>query len=542
MHTAVTLAVVLALASASASAQPGPPPPPFPTPTSIPGEPLFVISGRGYGHGVGMSQYGAYGLARQGATYDEILAHYYTGTALERASAREVRVLLAEGRRAITVGSDGPFSIVEGSGRTLRVPAGTLTLRADLALPGASGTVDAVPPIVVRPGRNGPLTLDGKAYRGRFQLVPQGGFLRAVNFVPLEAYLHGVVAGEVPHTWPAEALKAQAVAARSYALATLVKGKPFDLYADVRSQVYLGVAGEQASTTNAVNATRGQVVTYGGKVATTYYSSTSGGRTASAEDVFGFAVPYLVSRPDPADRASPYHRWGPVLVGGRTLQAKLGLQARVLDVTGTVTPSRRLRALIVQTPSGTTTVPAGALRTGLGLRSTWVTIGVLRLDPPRAALVFGSSMRLSGLARGLPSPTIASSVSGALWAPVAAAERSARGAVSIVVKPERTMRYRLEAGGASSPAVLVRVAPRLQLAPTDEPGVLLGTIRPRLARTAVTIERREGARWVGVAEATVDASGAYRADVGATRGSFRARVPAAAGLVEAITPVVILDP
>ena len=150
-----------------------------------------------------------------------------------------------------------------------------------------------------------------------------------MNVVALESYLQGVVPGEVPSSWPAEALKAQAVAARSYALANLVKGKPFDLYADVRSQVYGGVASEKPSTSKAVAATAGEVVLYGGKVATTFYFSTSGGKTASAADVFGQSIPYLVSRPDPWDKASPYHRWGPVLLGARTVQSKLGVDARV---------------------------------------------------------------------------------------------------------------------------------------------------------------------------------------------------------------------
>ena len=179
-------------------------------------------------------------------------------------------------------------------------------------------------PLVIRPGKKAVLALDGKPYRGKLELVPQGAFLRVVNVVPLENYLQGVVAGEVPFSWPAEVLKAQAVAARSYALANLVKGKPFDLYSDVRSQVYLGVSGEKSSTTKAVTDTAGEVVLYGGKVATTYYFSTSGGKTASAADVFGFEVPYLQSRPDPWDKASPYHRWGPVVLGARTVQAKLG--------------------------------------------------------------------------------------------------------------------------------------------------------------------------------------------------------------------------
>ncbi|HSI98454.1 MAG TPA: SpoIID/LytB domain-containing protein [Gaiellaceae bacterium] len=535
MRIPIPLLVALAVLASTASGQPAPP-------VSAPGEALFVISGRGYGHGVGMSQYGAFGMAKGGASYDEILAHYYTGTTLGRARTKEVRVLLAEGRRAVTIVSPGPFTLVDATGKTYRMANGPLTLRPGLVVPTAVGSMEAASPLVVRPGKGGQLSLDGRPYRGRLEIVSQGGFLRVVNHVALEAYLQGVVAGEVPHSWPAEALKAQAVAARSYALATLVKGKPFDLYADVRSQVYLGVAGEQESTTQAVRTTRGQVVLYGGKIATTYYFSTSGGKTASAADVFGFTVPYLVSRPDPWDKASPYHRWGPVLVGARTLQSKLEVDGRVLDVTGAPTPSGRLRSVAVQTAGGSTTIPAGALRTTLDLRSTWMTIGVLRLDQPRAPVLFGSNVRLVGLARGMPSPTISSSVSGSLWAPVGAVERGARGAASLVVKPQRTTRYRIEVAGASSPAMLVRVAPRVQLGVSEEPGVLVGTVRPRLASAPVTIERRNGTTWMPVAKAIVAENGAFRVELDAVAGSYRARIPATNGFVEGVGPVQTVKP
>ncbi|HEU5264043.1 MAG TPA: SpoIID/LytB domain-containing protein, partial [Gaiellaceae bacterium] len=316
--------LALTVAVATVSAQPSPP-------AAVPGEALFVVSGKGYGHGVGMSQYGAYGMAKAGHTYDEILQHYYTGIELGTAPAREVRVLLAEGRRAVTIASTVPFTIRDAAGTIQRLPAGPLTLRAGLELPTDEGPVPAVSPLVVRPGKAAPLSLDGRLYRGRLQVSAEDGFLRVVNFVPLESYLQGVVAGEMPHSWPSDALRAQAVAARSYALANLVKGKPFDLYADVRSQVYFGVAGEKPSTTEAVQATAGEVVLYAGKVASTLYFSSSGGKTASAVDVFGVAVPYLATRPDPWDKLSPYHRWGPVLLGARTVQAKLGVEARVID-------------------------------------------------------------------------------------------------------------------------------------------------------------------------------------------------------------------
>jgi stage II sporulation protein D len=182
--------------------------------------------------------------------------------------------------------------------------------------------------------------------------------------------------------------------------------------------VYLGVGGEKPATTKAVADTAGQVVLYGGKVATTYYYSSSGGKTASAADVFGFSVPYLVSRPDPWDKASPYYRWGPVLLGARTLQAKLDAEARVVDATGVATPSGRLRTLTLQTATGSEQVPASVMRTALGLRSTWVTIGVLRLDRPSSgpsSSVEHAPRRNRARAR---TPRLASSAGRASWADV----------------------------------------------------------------------------------------------------------------------------
>ena len=532
----LAIVVVLGTAAVPASGQQ--------VPASSYGEAVFVVSGRGWGHGVGMSQYGAYGQAQAGRTYDQILAHYYSGTTIGKAGRKEVRVLLAEGRRAVTISSSAPFTAVDAAGATYRFPKGTLVLRSDLMLPveGVPGNVSAPAPLVVRPAKKAVLSLDGRLYRGKLELVPQGEFLRVVNVVALESYLQGVVAGEVPFGWPAEALKAQAVAARSYALANLVKGKPFDLYSDVRSQVYLGVAGEKPSTTKAVADTAAEVVLYGGKVATTYYFSTSGGKTASAADVFGFAVPYLLSRPDPWDKASPHHRWGPILLGARTVQAKLGAQARVIDATGAATPSGRLRSLVLSTTAGSETVPASVLRTALGLRSTWITVGVLRLDRPSAGTIaFGSAARLTGLVRFLGTPRLASSLDGSSWSDGTEVTFDRNGNVTTEVKPTRTTRYRLEAEGGASPAMLVQVIPRIQLsAPTAlDPTTLRGTVRPKLAGAVVTIERRKGTAWSVVGETTVAAAGSFALALDAVvpAGAYRARISATAGYAAGASPV-----
>ena len=529
--------VVLALAAlaATASAQPAPPAGGY-------GEALLVVSGRGWGHGVGMSQYGALGMAKAGRSHDEILAYYYTGTELQPAPTTELRVLLAEGRRAVAIGSAVPFTARDATGRIRRLPAGTVTLGPDLQLPtstpGAPPATRPKPPLVFRPGKESPLALDGRQYRGRLEVGVQGEYVRVVNIVALESYVQGVVAGEMPFTWPREALRAQAVAARSYALATLVKGKPFDLYSDVRSQVYLGVEGEKPATTDAVRSTAGEVVTYAGEVATTFYFSSSGGRTASAADVFGTPVPYLVSRPDPWDKLSPFHRWGPLLFGARTIQSKLAADARVIDVAAVPTPSGRLRSLVLQTTAGPETVPASLVRTALGLRSTWLSVGVLRLDPPDSMpLLFGASVELSGIARGLGPARLASSPDGMSWSQAGALVGRSGGVASVTVRPTRTMRYRLEVAGAASPGLLVQVAPRLELTLPREPDALSGTVRPKLVGVAVTIERRRGTVWTPVVTSAVDGGGTFRAELPLSAGSYRAQVGPTAGLVAGTSPV-----
>ena len=186
-------------------------------------------------------------------------------------------------------------------------------------------------PLTFSPG-GAPLALAGKAYRGQLRAILTGKTLEAVNVVGLESYLYGVVPSEMPYIWSPDALEAQAVAARSYALATRKQKGDFDVYGDVRSQVYGGIAAEHYETTAAVDKTRRQVVLYNGKVATTFFFSTSGGRTAAIQDAWpkSAPVPYLVSVADPYDTLSPWHNWGPVLVDGAKLRKALKLAGPVI--------------------------------------------------------------------------------------------------------------------------------------------------------------------------------------------------------------------
>ena len=374
-------AVVLAVAAVSGAASAGTGPRPAAgSPT------VFAVSGRGWGHGVGMSQWGAYGMARRGSAYGAILAHYYRGTTLGRAPVARVRVLLADGRKSVVIGSTAPFTVRDALGETHELTARRVTFG-----PGLKIAVDGTParplagPLVFSP-TSAPLEVGGKRYRGTFEVSVAEGRVRVVNGVRLEQYLWGVVPDEVPDEWPAEALKAQAVVARSYALAVRRRTGPFDLYADVRSQVYGGIASEERTTTAAVNATAGEVLLHAGKVATTFFFSTSGGRTANVEDIWGGRpTPYLVSVPDPHDSASPHHRWGPIVVPAARMAQVIGAGATILDVRTTRNRSGRAAQVVGVTAQAEIGVTAASLREKLGLRSTWFTLGMLRLDRPAKA-------------------------------------------------------------------------------------------------------------------------------------------------------------
>src|SRR5205809_2276247 len=250
--------VLLAGAAPSAQARPHAAPGPHAT---------FVVTGHGWGHGVGMSQYGAYGYAQHGFTYAQIVAHYFPGTELGTATGK-VRVLLSSGTATLKIGSTSDFTVRDGNGASHDVAAGTYTLTRALKLKvdAAPKAQALVPPLLFRPGTDA-LSL-GRRYRGSIQVDVDAGKLRAINVVGLEQYLYGVVPSEMPYTWAAEALKAQAVAARSYALATKRSGA-FDVYKDTRSQIYPGLDPEMPSSNDAVDATAGKVAMYDGAVAKT---------------------------------------------------------------------------------------------------------------------------------------------------------------------------------------------------------------------------------------------------------------------------------
>jgi stage II sporulation protein D len=378
------------------------------------------------------------------------------------------------------------------------------------------------------------LVLD-RPYRGQLVVKVVSGRLRAINSLPLEQYLYGVVPIEIGSSGPAEALKAQAVAARSYALATRKSGD-FDLYPDVRSQSYGGVDVEHPETNAAVDATAGRVLTYKGKVITAYYFASSGGRTASVQDVWGGSpVPYLVSVKDPYDGVCSEHSWGPYVFSGTGLARKLGVSGRIGDVRTAVNPSKRVTTLQVKVGTRRVSIAGTTVRETMGLRSTWFRIGVLSLTRPTTAAVFGAGIDLSGVARGLGPADLQQRIPGKRWSRGVAVQPAADGTFTVRVKPKRVLDYRVAAAKAASAAVRVAVAQRVRLE-SGAPGELVGSVRPVFSNARVDVQRQGTSRWTTVASTRTDTSGDFVATLTLAPGAFRARIGARTGFAAGVSP------
>ena len=306
----------------------------------------ITFHGRGYGHGVGLSQYGARGRALAGQLAPEILAHYFAKTTLGRKSAStNVRVLLLTGVAAtatkpLTVTGrlgtwtiDGIPTTFPANARALFAPTAAGATTWNVRVLSSTGEVLHSGPALsnqyVRPVTSAThLELTSKAstmnvYRGLLR-VRLATTALVINHVPLDRYLRGVVPLEMPSSWPAEALKAQTIAARSYAFYRLhpTVGS-FDVYDDTRSQVYRGVKAETSAANAAIAATAGTVVLSGTAVANTMFHSAAGGWTEHNENVYVSStgsivagpVAYLRGSSDRApdgtayDRTSPYATW-----------------------------------------------------------------------------------------------------------------------------------------------------------------------------------------------------------------------------------------
>ena len=381
----------------------------------------FEISGAGWGHGVGLSQYGAQAMAQEGRDAGQILDHYYRGTQVGTSAGdrtldvnvRHQATDLTASLRALTAGAVLEVCGMRGGrcARKSRVAdrtadsstEGRVLLRRTrtgvrAVVTNAAGRVSRVAGDRVRlrwtgtrPSR-GPasvLRLDtGREYRhGQVLVLPATtGTVNAVVRLRLQAeYLRGIA--EMPSSWEPAALQAQAIIARTYALRTGADRKAdcsCHLRDSVVHQAYAGWAKESEGTdayfgkrwTSAVRATRDQVLRYDGELAETYYYSSSGGSTLNSEDVWAASVPYLRSVPDPWSdtRANPNRSWT-ASMSQRQAQQLFGLTKVLrIEITGQHAGGA-LRELTAHGPRQTRRIAgkADTMRMRLGLKSAWVT-------------------------------------------------------------------------------------------------------------------------------------------------------------------------
>lgn len=286
-----------------------------------------TLAGGGYGHGVGMSQYGARGRADAGQTANQILAAYYPGTTLTSQPMSDPRILLGSastfrvtqpvgavaffvsGVAVATVGPGETWEVVVAGGVVTAQPI-TPTLMAPMVLTTGNGVVT----LGFTPGQPTKITaasisVAGRRYqRGRLVIAPRSSTADlVVDQISMQEFLYGL--GEVPGTWPVEALRAQVVAGRSYAAQRLSRprGPLYDLSATM-DEAYTGAEPELATGGNlwvqAVNDTNGLVLTYDGQPIQSFYSSSNGGMSERSDYVFVASLPYLVAAADPYDAAT----------------------------------------------------------------------------------------------------------------------------------------------------------------------------------------------------------------------------------------------
>ncbi|MFC5679550.1 SpoIID/LytB domain-containing protein [Aeromicrobium endophyticum] len=368
---------------------------------TVPASGSITVMGHGYGHGIGMSQYGAQGAARAGVAYAGILATYYPGTTLATRGG-SIRVLIsqdtsdavdvraASGLKFRKTGTSYRKSLPTRIGgravkswRIVRVSSkktqSTLQYRTSTKYRSYKGIRWTGDGQFEGPSRIGLMLPGGTvAYRGviRSAVPSKGSTARdTVNVLPVEHYVRGVVAAEMPAGWAPEALKAQAVAARTYGVRSLNPSRYYDICSTTACQVYGGASRETAATDAAVRATKGQYVSYQGAPAMTQFSSSSGGRTSAGSQ------PYLVAGDDPYDgwAGNPNHAWT-ISVPASTIQKaypSIGT-LRSLTVTrrtGGGDWGGRVASVTLQGSSRSVTISGNDARWAFGLKSNWFSFG-----------------------------------------------------------------------------------------------------------------------------------------------------------------------
>ncbi|WP_181312228.1 SpoIID/LytB domain-containing protein [Nocardioides campestrisoli] len=366
---------------------------------SVQGAAAIRVLGKGYGHGHGMSQYGAEGAARAGLTHQQIMEFYYPGTQWGTATGK-VRVHLTAdttddvvvvakpgttvknlatkkrwklpnrttGQWRLTTNRRNNKTIVQwrdrGSWKRWKAFSGD----GELAAPGGLT-------LVTPSGRT--------TYRGKLRAaspVPGSKQRDTVNVVSLENYLKGVVPLEIPASWNPEAVRSQAVAARSYAAFERAQplARHYQICDTTACQVYGGKSAEHPLATDAITATAGQVLTADGAPAFTQFASSNGGWSSAG------SRPYLAAQADPYDgwAGNPNHTWS-VTMGVEKLESAWPAVGSLQTVTITARDGNgewggRVSRMTLTGTAGSVEVTGDQVRSALGLKSSWFTLDVFQ--------------------------------------------------------------------------------------------------------------------------------------------------------------------
>jgi stage II sporulation protein D len=299
-------------------------------------------------------------------------------TITEANAGVEMRVAIKRNVNDLRIGSSTNAVVKDGGGRVIGEISGMNSFTAQRNGSNISVGNLTANVLLIEPRNNGYVWIGDRWYRGKTRLVNQGGQITAVNHVDIEQYLYSVVGAEAVASWPIEALKAQAVAARTYALhkRSQSKNPNYDVDTTTATQVYKGLDSEYSSTVQAVGQTNGQVMTYNGQTILAVFHSSSGGHTENVEDIWSSRLPYLRGVVD-YDQSAPVYQWTKTFTGRELGNLISGVGTVTAMTPERTTPQGRVITMRVTGTGGTTRISGENLRKALNLRSTLVSVSPL---------------------------------------------------------------------------------------------------------------------------------------------------------------------
>lgn len=309
----------------------------------------------------------------------------------EAAWQPELKVGLQKGQKTLSITVNSPARLVDADSKKVLSDFRTgssFTIQANGKQININGKKTSAKSCLIQPAdmqesSSFRFTVNGNTYRGQAEIMNRGGSLTLLNNVGVEEYLYGVIAEEMPTEWPMEAVKAQATSARTYALKHRKRHEDegFDLCTTTHCQVYSGITEETAKGNIAVDATRGEVITYQNKLIEAFFHTDSGGMTENSEDVWGTKLPYLRAVPEVAVKTQPWHKtvssldFGKALTGhgmkdiGNLERVELSAM-QIGKASNDRTASGRVKKVTFHGKKGDISLDGTELRSILGLNST----------------------------------------------------------------------------------------------------------------------------------------------------------------------------